>query len=270
MNFGIISVIVLLLLALQVLRLPYICWLAIWPVAVYFFIRLGISPRVPASVLKLYLSLTGVAVFVYLCADRERFLMVKRQVTAFLVEKRFSFALYSMVILLPLTLGTKMYFDMKKEIRAATFGRTVHPPPPNEISFKGKSLNLLTAKNPFRELETKDPAQFQEHLQRGKTVYYQNCLYCHGDDLSGDGIFAHGLNPVPADFTSETILPQLQESYLFWRISKGGPGLPDEAGPWSSSMPQWEKFLAEEDIWNVILFLYDYTRFKPRAEEKHS
>ena len=57
----------------------------------------------------------------------------------------------------------------------------------------------------------------------------------------------------------------LQEGYLFWRIATGGPGLPQESGPWNSSMPAWDRFLSEQEIWEVILFLYDYTDQRPRA-----
>ena len=77
--------------------------------------------------------------------------------------------------------------------------------------------------------------------------------------MAGDGMFIHGLNPIPTNFTDKGNIPQLQETFLFWRISKGGPGLPAEGGPWDSAMPAWEKFLTEEQIWEVILFLYDYT-----------
>ena len=56
-------------------------------------------------------------------------------------------------------------------------------------------------------------------------------------------MFAHGLNPIPTNFTDQGIIPQLQESFLFWRVSKGGPGMPDEGGPWDTAMPEWEKFL---------------------------
>ncbi|NNF02932.1 MAG: cytochrome c, partial [Rhodothermales bacterium] len=91
---------------------------------------------------------------------------------------------------------------------------------------------------------------------------------CHGDDMAGDGIFAHGLDPIPANFKDATTIAMLQEGYLFWRIAKGGPGLPPESTPWLSAMPAWELFLTEEEIWDVILFLYDYTGHRPRAREE--
>ena len=33
-------------------------------------------------------------------------------------------------------------------------------------------------------------------------------------------------------------------------------------------MPAWEKFLKEEEIWEAILFLYDFSGQKPRAREE--
>ena len=62
--------------------------------------------------------------------------------------------------------------------------------------------------------------------------------------------------------------PYRPETFLFWRISKGGPGLPDEGGPWDTAMPAWEKMLKEDDMWDAILFLYDYTGSRPRAKEE--
>ena len=55
------------------------------------------------------------------------------------------------------------------------------------------------------------------------------------------------------------------ETFLFWRAAKGGPGLPSEGTPWDSTMPVWENYLPEEDIWASIMFLYDYTGLRPRA-----
>ncbi len=33
-------------------------------------------------------------------------------------------------------------------------------------------------------------------------------------------------------------------------------------------MPAWEKFLKEEEIWEVIAFLYDFTGQQPRGREE--
>jgi mono/diheme cytochrome c family protein len=109
--------------------------------------------------------------------------------------------------------------------------------------------------NPFWKgpQETPDP----ELVKEGNEIYVTNCVFCHGDALHGDGLFAQGLNPVPADFTDAATITQLQQSYVFWRIAKGGRGLPVESAPWNSAMPAWEEDLTEEEIWKVIIYLYE-------------
>ena len=70
----------------------------------------------------------------------------------------------------------------------------------------------------------------------------------------------------------------LQESYLFWRIKKGGVGLPIEGMPWKSAMPRWEIELPDEWIWKIIMGEYDgaaqtpghgMNRITRRSDEAH-
>ncbi len=269
MNWYVLIGILVALLVLRTLRFHTLWWFIIWPVAVYCFIRLGISPHVPASVLRLYLALTMVGVTAYILADADRFRAVTGPLHRFIVTDKYRPLLYLVMILIPAAVAANVYLNMTKPLRASTFGRTIHPNPPNAISFRGKQIETGRGDNPFRKLETADPPKFREHVENGKRVYYQNCVFCHGDHLMGDGIFAHGLNPVPATFNSDTTIAMIHEPYLFWRIAKGGPGLPDESGPWESSMPAWEPFLTEDEIWEVILFLYEYIGRRPRAAEEH-
>ena len=79
--------------------------------------------------------------------------------------------------------------------------------------------------------------------------------------------FCHFLNDMIQSLLP-AIYPLLRDTFLFWRISKGGPGLPEEGGPWDTAMPAWEKFLKEDEIWDAILFLYDHTGTRPRAREE--
>ena len=270
MNLIVITLILAALVGVSFLRPPMLAWIFVWLAAVYLFIGYGIEVLVPASVRNLYLGITSLGIIAYVLADEERYKTVKKQLLSFLVEKRFERQLLAVVVALPMLTAWSVYRGMTVALKAPTFGRTIHPAPPNEVSFKGKQINLVTAENPYRKLQSQDAAKFTEHVSHGREVYYQNCVFCHGDDLKGDGIFAHGFNPVPANFNSATTIAMLQESYLFWRIAKGGPGLPFESGPWSSSMPAWEKFLSEDDIWDVILYLYEHVGRKPRErEEEH-
>jgi mono/diheme cytochrome c family protein len=143
--------------------------------------------------------------------------------------------------------------------------RAVHPAPPAIVRAYGKTFDLGTVINPFRKFQKEDPEAFKALVKQGSEVYFKNCFFCHGDKLDGHGHYGHALEPKPLPFTGGDTIAQLQESYVFWRILKGGPGLPREGGPSISAMPAWEKELTEEEIWKVILFLYDYTGNTPRS-----
>lgn len=168
----------------------------------------------------------------------------------------------------PLMVATFVYFQLVPGIEAPLELRTIHPAPPSTVKVYDKRYDLKTLENPYRKLEKEDPDKFREMVAAGADVYVQNCHFCHGDKLDGQGPYAAGLNPVPLNFQDVGTIAQLQESFLFWRIATGGPGLPDEAAPWISSMPVWEEFLTEEEIWQVILYLYDYTGRRPRSWEE--
>jgi mono/diheme cytochrome c family protein len=158
---------------------------------------------------------------------------------------------------------------MNVPIEAPFFARTVHPASPPEISIENKRIAIETGDSPFRELETSNPQEFRTHVENGRRVYYQNCVFCHGDNLAGNGMFVHGLDPIPTNFADGDTIANLRETFMFWRAAKGGPGLPEEGGPWNSAMPAWEKILKEDEIWDAILFLYDFTGERPRAREEH-
>jgi mono/diheme cytochrome c family protein len=151
--------------------------------------------------------------------------------------------------------------------------RSVHPSPPSTLTFappgatEPKTIAVVNSNSPLRALETTDPEKFREKVAHGKVVYYENCFYCHGDTMSADGHFAPAVNPPPANFQDKGTIAMLEETFIFWRIAKGGPGLPEEATPFDSSMPVWEKYLSEDDIWSASLFLYDYTGYRPRTPE---
>jgi DMSO reductase family type II enzyme heme b subunit len=91
-------------------------------------------------------------------------------------------------------------------------------------------------------------------------IYYHTSLF-------GQGHFGEAFTPRPANFQDVGTIAQLQESYLFWRITTGGPGLPREGAPWASAMPVWHEMLKEDEVWKIITFLYDYTGHVPRSWE---
>ena len=112
-------------------------------------------------------------------------------------------------------------------------------------------------------------ALLEKDLFEGRALYAMNCRPCHGDSVSGDGPMADGFKLRPLNFTDNGTIETIVEGYTFWRVTNGGPGLPTEATPWDSAMPQWKLNLSEEVRWKIILAEYDLAQKTPRIPESH-
>jgi len=87
-------------------------------------------------------------------------------------------------------------------------------------------------------------------FEAGKKLYRRWCSQCHGDAGKGDGPAAEFVYPRPRNFTTAifkvrtTLSGQLPTDHdLFDVISKGLPG---------TAMPAWEKYLPENDRWQLV------------------
>jgi hypothetical protein len=248
-------------------RVRLLTWAIAWWAGIYVLLRFGFTAPIPASVITLYMGIVSIAIFAYMSSSDERREEVSGPLIRFMTEKRYTALLGATIVALPALAAANVYVQMSVPLQPPLFSRTVHPASPSEITVHGKPIHLDSGENPFLPLEKSNPAEFRKHVENGRQVYYRNCVFCHGDDLSGNGMFVHGLDPIPTNFADGATIAGLRDTFLFWRISKGGPGLPEEGGPWDSAMPAWEKSLKEEEMWEVILFLYDFTGQKPRARE---
>ena len=248
-------------------RVSLLMWALAWWVGSYVLLRFGFTAPIPSSVVSLYMGIVSIAILAYVSSSEERREEVSGPLVRLMTEKRYAPLLAATVVALPALAAANVYVQMNVPIQPPLFSRTVHPASPSEITVHNKPIDLDTRENPYLPLEASHPQEFRKHVENGRQIYYRNCVFCHGDNLSGNGMFVHGLDPIPTNFADAGTIPMLRDTFLFWRISKGGPGLPDEGGPWDSAMPAWEKFLKEEEMWDVILFLYDFTGSKPRAKE---
>jgi mono/diheme cytochrome c family protein len=222
---------------------------------------------IPKSLLTMYMFFVVAGVFMVFTCNEESTNELVGPIKALVEDPSKKMVRNIVFLILPLMAGGYMFKSMQPSFEAPVELRSIHPAPPASVKVYGKRFNLSTLENPYRKFETEDPAKFKKLVNEGGEIYIRNCQYCHGDRLDGKGPYAEGLNPTPLNFQDVGTIAQLTESFVFWRITTGGPGLPKEAAPWISAMPVWENFLSEDQVWKVILFLYDYTGKRPRAWE---
>ena len=227
-------------------------------VVVYLFCKFIVpiipgSAPLPSSVIILYMMLTisGIGIFYTLSKESKDAFWgpIERFLTGDGIGGMQALR-WGVLICFPLLVGWQTYNSTAVSNEPPGDNRTIHPAPPGEYA----GLSNPVAKTP-------------DAIQQGKGFYAAYCSPCHGGNFDGKGPAARGFNPPPANFADPTTIAMLQESYLFWRIKKGGVGLPIEGMPWKSAMPRWEVELPDEWIWKIIMGEYDGAHQSPRTWE---
>jgi cytochrome c5 len=82
---------------------------------------------------------------------------------------------------------------------------------------------------------------------RGKVVYHNYCVICHGKDYDGNGRVAKIHNPKPVNL----LVSRLPEGFVNDIVRKGGEGVGRYKG-----MPPFEEQLTEEQLTDVQNFIF--------------
>jgi hypothetical protein len=251
----------------------------------YIVLSVVLYPPIPVSLLYTYMGLITIVLFLLVSSDEDSWTDFKRPILKTLggVTPVYRGVRTVTFVALPLLIGFGTYDNIRPKFEEPIELRTVHPAPPASVKVHGKSFTLQTAENPFRVDESGEYSQnvqekhvndnpfdpnaskYMQYVREGGAIFFQNCHFCHGDNLDGRGMFAFAFNPIPANFADPGTIAQLQETFVFWRVAKGGPGLPREGFPWASAMPPWEQHLTTDEMWKAILFEYWHTGFYPRT-----
>jgi cytochrome c oxidase cbb3-type subunit 2 len=88
-----------------------------------------------------------------------------------------------------------------------------------------------------------------ENLLRGRQVFQERCVGCHGSQGDGNGPAGFYLNPAPAAFNvadDQQHGSDTAPGAYYWRILRGVPG---------TGMENFGTRLTVDDIWKVVLFL---------------
>jgi mono/diheme cytochrome c family protein len=248
----------------QAVAVLVIAWVVFKFAIAYVPPLLGIdSAPIPGSVMLQYMATVLVGVLIWVSASDERWQEFQKPIRETMVRDDRRLLRVALLVAIPLLVGVVAFRQVRQTVAAPPSLRSIHPAPPSSITFRGQTMTLAGLENPLRA-----DGSIAEDYEEGKRVYYQNCLPCHGDGLDGNGHYAHALTPRPLPFTGSGTIAQLTESFVFWRVAKGGPGLPREGTPWNSAMPAWEEMLTADEIWSVIIFLYEQTGATPRTWEE--
>ena len=248
--------------------------LFVWFLGYYFYDAI-LFPPIPWTLFITYMVMWSIGVFLYISQDTDSFREFREPIVKTIVGE-YKVAQIVVMIAMPILIGFATYKSIYPAYQEPVELRTVHPAPPATTKVHGITYPLESTNNPFRIDEQDkykdsfpfldaDKQEYMKYVTEGGTIFFQNCHYCHGDQLNGIGMFSHVFNPTPANFIDPGTIAMLQESFLFWRVAKGGPGLPNESTPWSSSMPPWEEHLKTDEIWKVVLFEFWYTGHHPRT-----
>ncbi len=79
-------------------------------------------------------------------------------------------------------------------------------------------------------------------VARGRRIFAELCVSCHGKDLRGKGRLAADLERRPADLL--VMAPRHSDGELAWKIAEG-------RGP----MPGWKDSLSGAEIWDVVNYV---------------
>lgn len=84
----------------------------------------------------------------------------------------------------------------------------------------------------------------KNNIEKGKTIFGQQCAVCHGQSGKGDGPSAQYLGKPLPDFTAAKFSQQA-DGEIFWKLTNG-----------NAPMPTFKGILSEEQRWQII----DYMR----------
>ena len=271
----------------------------VW-IYIQLYLKYRIYPPIPFSVRAIYGTVSACGIFMWVSGSEDAWQEFKRPVMNVMdgISGFHKAARTVSLIVIPLALGGFAYTSFLPSFEEPIELRTVHPAPPATTKVHGKTFVLQVVENPFRVnnegkydqaytdariveqamgrlmKDVNDPNYnpwdpnaegYTKYVREGGEIFFQNCHFCHGDNLNGRGLWAYAFNPIPANFTDAGTIAQLQETFVFWRVSKGGIGLPGEGFPWASVMPPWEQHLTVDEIWKVVMFEYWHTGYYPRT-----
>ena len=136
------------------------------------------------------------------------------------------------------------------ELRALSYPRNHFSPGDNYSTPDAKSsppVDAVTSATPYL-LHDRPPrlSGLTVVERRGKTLYQQNCAFCHAADGTARNWIGSFMEPHPRDLTSSAAMSGMTGARLETVIREGLPG---------TSMPAWKSVLSEPDVKAVVAYV---------------
>lgn len=90
---------------------------------------------------------------------------------------------------------------------------------------------------------------FGADVTKGKKVYADKCVGCHGEKGKGDGPGAGMLSKKPADYTDKKAMSKLTDADLKRTVKQG-----------KAPMPAWSMILTDQEIDDVVAYIRTFSK----------
>ncbi|MFQ5817327.1 MAG: c-type cytochrome [Terriglobia bacterium] len=95
-----------------------------------------------------------------------------------------------------------------------------------------------------------------QSIAKGRELYKNDCLVCHGQQGAGDGPWAGRLPDSPGNFSDATVMDKMSDGEIFWKISQGRGLMPSYAGR-----------LRAVDRWHLVNYLRTLAQSTTQTQE---
>jgi mono/diheme cytochrome c family protein len=221
----------------------------------YVLMRHIIQPPFPIALTNFYMIFVLAGVFIYITLDDGRIgefldfisLRSKENVIYDLIRK-------ALLVFIPLFVAYHVYSTEKASYSPPAELFQPHVTPPQWVV----DMKIPSWAADYEKWE-------KERIKRGQRIYENHCLSCHGKEADGKGPVASAIRypAPPTNFKEPGTIAQLPINYVFWRVRDGGIFNKQ----FKSAMPGWGDELDEEEIWEVIMYIYTKAGVRPRTWE---
>ena len=115
-----------------------------------------------------------------------------------------------------------------------------------------QNIDAISGATPYSiHNQTGDYQPSTEEQKNGEVLFQKHCTFCHGKDGTGKNWIGQFIQPHPRNFQQQSIRKTFTRQILRERIENGVQG---------SSMPAWRYVLSEQQLDDLVEYLWD--RFK--------